>query len=65
MEEGKLRIRNVEVTFQDADYAYISKGLSDNDQVVTTDLSTVVEGSDLRTQGEETLSKPEQTTNEE
>ena len=57
MEDRKLRIRNVEVVFQDADYAYIRKGLSDNDQVVTTDLSTVVEGSDLRTQ--ETQEKEE------
>jgi multidrug efflux system membrane fusion protein len=60
MEKGKLQIRKVEIIFQDVDYAYISKGLSDNDQVVITDLSTVVEGSDLRTQGEETLSEPEQ-----
>lgn len=50
MEEGKLSIRNVEIVFQDADYAYIREGLNDNEQVVTTDLSTVVEGSDLRTE---------------
>lgn len=50
MEEGKLQIRNVDIVFQDADYAYIREGLSDNDQVVTTDLSTVVEGADLRTE---------------
>lgn len=50
MEDGKLSIRDVEILFQDADYAYISKGLSDNDMVVTTDLSTVVEGSGLRTE---------------
>lgn len=52
MEEDKLSIRNVEIVFQDADYAYISEGLSDNERVVTTDLSTVVEGSDLRTEAE-------------
>ena len=51
MHDGKLQIREVEIVFQDADYAYISKGLSDGDQVVTTDLSTVVEGSELRTEG--------------
>jgi hypothetical protein len=66
MEDDKLRIRNVDITFQDADYAYISKGLSDNDQVIVTDLSTVVEGSDLRTQSEETLTRQrEQTRNQE
>lgn len=50
MEDGKLSIRDVEILFQDAQYAYIRKGLSDNDKVVTTDLSTVVEGSGLRTE---------------
>lgn len=52
MEDNQLQIRNVEIVFQDPEYAYISNGLSDNDQVVTTDLSTVVEGSPLRTEGE-------------
>lgn len=52
MEEGKLSIRKVDILFQDAEYAYIRKGLSDNDRVVTTDLSTVVEGSGLRLEGE-------------
>ena len=50
MEDGKLQIRNVDIVFQDAEYAYINEGLSDNDQLVTTDLSTVVEGSALRTE---------------
>lgn len=53
MKDGKLNIRKVDILFEDADYAYISKGLSDEDKVVTTDLSTVVEGSALRTAGEE------------
>jgi RND family efflux transporter MFP subunit len=52
MEQGKLRIRKVEIVFQDADYAYVNEGLSDADRVVTTDLSTVVEGADLRTESE-------------
>ena len=51
MKDGKLNIRKVEVLFEDPDYAYISKGLSDGEMVVTTDLSTVVEGSELRTEG--------------
>lgn len=51
MEDGKLRIRKVAIVFQDPTYAYINKGLTDNEQVVATDLATVVEGSDLRTQG--------------
>ncbi|MBC5992236.1 efflux RND transporter periplasmic adaptor subunit [Pontibacter cellulosilyticus] len=51
MKDGKLNIRKVEVLFEDPEYAYISKGLSDGEMVVTTDLSTVVEGSELRTEG--------------
>ncbi|GAB3538105.1 efflux RND transporter periplasmic adaptor subunit [Pontibacter brevis] len=51
MKDGKLNIRQVTILFQDAEYAYIRDGLSDGDMVVTTDLSTVVEGSDLRTEG--------------
>ncbi|RDV12945.1 efflux RND transporter periplasmic adaptor subunit [Pontibacter diazotrophicus] len=62
MDEGKLRIREVDILFEDADYAYIRKGLSDDDKVVTTDLSTVVEGSGLRTEGEES---PQDTTENE
>jgi RND family efflux transporter MFP subunit len=57
MEAGKLQIRKVEITFQDADYAYIRDGLSDSERVVTTDLSTVVEGSELRTEREQILSE--------
>ena len=51
MKDGKLQIRQVQIVFQDPNYAYIREGLSDGDQVVTTDLSTVVEGSELRTEG--------------
>lgn len=49
MEEDKLSIREVAVKFMDAKYAYIADGLQDDDQVVTTNLSTVVAGSPLRT----------------
>lgn len=65
MEEGKLRIQDVEIVFSDAEYAYISKGLEENDQVVTTNLSTVVEGAKLRlasadsTSGQDSLESSE------
>ncbi len=49
MEDSKLRIREVNVAFMDAQYAYLSDGLQDEDQVVTTNLSTVVDGAPLRT----------------
>ncbi len=48
MEEGKLRIRDVDIEFRDEQYAYISEGLKDRDRVVTTNLSTVTDGADLR-----------------
>lgn len=55
MEDGKLQIRKVKIAFQDPEYAYIREGLSDSDWVITTDLSTVVEGSELRMEGEGSL----------
>jgi RND family efflux transporter MFP subunit len=65
MEKGKLRIRDVAIVFQDADYAYISSGVSKDDQIVTTDLSAVVEGSDLRTERDEPVAgQPERTKND-
>lgn len=48
MEDGKLRIRDVEIIFRDEHYAYITDGLYEDDQVVTTNLSTVVDGAALR-----------------
>lgn len=49
--DGVLRIRDVEVVFRDTDYAYIGKGLSADDSVVTTNLANVVEGAGLRLGG--------------
>jgi len=51
MKNGELKIKNVQVAFEDADSAYIISGLADGDKVVTTNLSTVVEGSSLRIEG--------------
>lgn len=51
MEDSRLQIKNVDVLFRDADYAYITDGLKDGDQIVTTTLSTVVEGTRLRLNG--------------
>jgi RND family efflux transporter MFP subunit len=48
MENRRLRIRNVEIIFRDKTYAYITKGLSNRDIVVTTNLTTVVDGAALR-----------------
>ena len=52
MDEGVLRIRSVEIVLRDADFAYIASGLEPGARVVTTDLSTVVDGAALRTAGD-------------
>ena len=48
MADGALEIRPVTVLLRDADYAYIADGLAHGDQVVRTDLTTVVDGAPLR-----------------
>ena len=60
MENGALRIRDVDIIFQDAEYAYIADGLDERDQVVTTNLATVVDGAPLRIEGSQ--GTPEQGT---
>ena len=57
MEAGKLQIRDVDVAFTDAQYAYIGRGLQDNDRIVTTNLSTVTEGAPLRTGSSDSTSQ--------
>jgi hypothetical protein len=53
MEDEELKIKDTEILFRDAEYAYIQKGLSEGDQVVTTNLSTVSEGAPLRLESTE------------
>lgn len=58
MKDGKLQIRDVTLVFEDSKYAYISDGLEDDDLVITSNLATVVEGSDLRTEGNSEQTQP-------
>jgi multidrug efflux pump subunit AcrA (membrane-fusion protein) len=51
MQEGALAIREVEILFQDTDFAYIGAGLAAGETVVTTNLATVKEGLRLRLRG--------------
>jgi len=51
MEDGALDIRDVTVLLRDNDYVYLSDGLDQGDQVVATDLATVVDGAALRLEG--------------
>ncbi|MBS3806188.1 MAG: efflux RND transporter periplasmic adaptor subunit [Bacteroidales bacterium] len=54
MEDKKLHIRDVEIVFRDDQYAYIQQGLNEGEKIVTTNLSTVVEGAPLRTESDST-----------
>jgi RND family efflux transporter MFP subunit len=56
-ENGELSIREVEVILTDAEYVYISQGLEEGEEVVTTNLSVVSEGVKLRTEAAETSSE--------
>ena len=48
MEKEKLVIKEVEVVFRDAEFAYIGNGIEAGDEIVTTTLATVAEGIGLR-----------------
>lgn len=49
MEDGALAIREAAIAFRDERYAYITRGVESGESVVTSDLATVVEGAELRT----------------
>jgi len=54
MNDGELDIRDVEIIFRNDQYAYIREGLAEGEKVVTTNLSTVVDGAPLRLEGDTT-----------
>lgn len=54
MKNEKLEIKDVEIIFRDSKYAYITEGLKESDKIVTTNLTTVVEGSPLRVDSDST-----------
>ncbi|RAJ15447.1 efflux RND transporter periplasmic adaptor subunit [Arenibacter echinorum] len=60
MKEDKLEIRKVDIVLTDNEFAYIRKGLSEGEQVVITDLSTVSNGIGLRTRSEGSEEEPTQ-----
>ena len=59
MENGELHIKEVEIVLTDANYAYISEGLEEDDKVVITNLSTVTEGIKLRTKSQDSVAPTE------
>ena len=48
MKDGQLEIREANIVFRDAEFAYIRAGLEDGDRVVKTTLATVADGIGLR-----------------
>ena len=56
-EDGELSIREVEIILTDAKYAYISQGLEQGENIITTNLSVVSEGAKLRTKESEKSSE--------
>ena len=60
MKDGRLDIRDVQVVFRDAEYAYIDRGLTDGEQIVTTNLASVVDGARLRLKSPQTPSSGQQ-----
>ncbi|MBB5320301.1 efflux RND transporter periplasmic adaptor subunit [Marinobacter oulmenensis] len=52
MADGKLAIRQPEIVFRDETYAYIGSGLESGEQVITSDLASVVSGARLRLEGD-------------
>jgi len=46
--DDKLEIRKVVVDFRDSEFAYVSSGLDDGDEVVTSTLATPAEGIGLK-----------------
>ncbi|MEE2770958.1 MAG: efflux RND transporter periplasmic adaptor subunit [Bacteroidota bacterium] len=54
MKDGKLEIREVKILLNDAQYAYITEGVNDGEEVVTSNISTVTEGAALRKENDST-----------
>lgn len=48
MKEEQLEIRETQVVFRDAEYAYIRQGIEEGEDIVTTTLATVANGVGLR-----------------
>lgn len=48
MKNGKLEIRDLEIKFRDGQFAYISKGLEDGEEVVISTLATPARGIGLK-----------------
>jgi RND family efflux transporter MFP subunit len=52
MEDGLLRIRELDIVFRDREFVYVQSGIGTEARIVTTNLATVVDGARLRLEGE-------------
>ena len=50
-EDGNLDIRQANIVFEDATYAYVSEGVEEGERIVTTNIATISQGAPLRLQG--------------
>ncbi|MGB0745093.1 MAG: efflux RND transporter periplasmic adaptor subunit [Opitutales bacterium] len=50
--EGKLEVRKLSIRFKDSSYAYVEAGIEDGERIITSNLSRVTEGAELRVEGE-------------
>jgi hypothetical protein len=64
MKDDKLEIRETDIVFRDAEYAYVREGLSSGEEVVTTTLATVADGVGLRKVGGASLPRRENSNGE-
>ncbi|MFG0263595.1 MAG: efflux transporter periplasmic adaptor subunit, partial [Rhodopirellula sp. JB055] len=48
MKDDQLEIREIQIVFRDAKYAYIREGIEAGEEIVTTTLATVANGVGLR-----------------
>jgi len=61
MKDRKLAIHDVEIAFQNEDYAFVRSGLETGDKVITNDLASVVSGARLRLESDTEEPAPEST----
>lgn len=52
-EADKLEVRKLEIIFKDSQFAYVSAGISAGEKIITSSLSRVTAGVDLRIEAEE------------
>jgi RND family efflux transporter MFP subunit len=55
-DEDKLEIRELDIIFKDSSYAYLESGIAEGERIITSSLSRVTEGAELRVEDENTAS---------